>query len=117
MRVLSFLFFTSFIISCSHLSSVSQTSIPKKKGKVVEAKVERNIFFLFNFNNEYVNALPQKLMDQCPRGSVRGILTKDEDIVYFPIVFHKNVVTASGFCVDSGRKQARKKTRNAKKRR
>lgn len=114
MKFLNFILFLGLFSSCSHLSSVSQTSIPAKKGRVVEARVERNIIFLFNFNNDYVDALTQKLMDQCPRGSVKGILTKDEDIVYFPLVFHKNVVTAKGFCVETTKK--RKRNRNKKRR-
>ena len=97
--------------SCSHLSSVSQTSIPKDKSKVVEARVENNIIFLFNFNNDYVDGLTQSLMNQCPNGSVKGILTKDENITYFPMVFHKNVVTAKGYCVKGKKKHNNKRRR------
>ena len=96
-----FILISLFILgSCSHLSSVSQTSIPKDKSNIVTAKVERNIIFFLNFNNDYVDNLTAQLMAQCPKGSVKGILTKDQNITYFPIVFHKVVITASGYCVE-----------------
>ena len=99
MKFLIMSLFALSFVSCSHLSSVSQTSIPKDKSKIVEAKVENNIFFFLNFNNDYVDTLTQQLMDQCPKGSIKGILTKDENITYFPIVYHKSIVTAKGYCV------------------
>jgi hypothetical protein len=107
---MKFLLLTSILlmsISCSHLSSVSQTSIPKDKSKVVEAKVERGIIFLFNFDNNYIDEITTKLMNQCPNGSVEGILTKDVNITYFPIIYHKNVITASGYCVENKRRRKR----------
>lgn len=113
-----FLALVFIMSSCSLVSSVSQTSIPKNKSNVVTAKVENGIIFLFNFNNDYLDELTQKLIDQCPNGSVKGILTKDENITYFPIIYHKNVVTASGYCVSSKKKVRRrkKKVRRRKKR-
>lgn len=93
-----------FTVSCSHLSSVSQTSIPKDKSKVVEAKVENNIIFLFNFDNDYVDNLTKSLINQCPNGSVKGILTKDVNVTYFPLIFHKNIITAKGYCVSKKRR-------------
>lgn len=104
---------TSFLIlmtlSCSHLNSVSQTSIPKDRSHIVEAKVENNIIFLLNFSNEYLDQITQKLMDQCPNGSVTGILTKDENITYFPIIFHKNIVTAKGYCIEETKKTKKRR--------
>ncbi len=102
--------------SCSHVSTVSQTSIPKDKSNVVTAKVENNIIFLFNFNNDYVDNLTKQLIDQCPKGSVKGILTKDENIVYFPIIFHKNVITAKGYCVSPKRRAKLRKAKKLKRR-
>lgn len=111
-NLLLFLSLVFILSSCSHVSSVSQTSIPKNKSKVVTAKVENGIIFLLNFNNDYLNDLTQKLIDQCPNGSVKGILTKDENITYFPIIYHKNIVTASGYCVSGKTKKHRKKKRS-----
>jgi len=100
MKLLNAITLLFLVTSCSHLSSVSQTSIPKDKSKLVSAKVENNIIFLFNFDNDYIDVLTTKLMSQCPKGSVEGILTKDVNITYFPIVYYKNVITATGYCVE-----------------
>jgi hypothetical protein len=85
-------------VSCTHMASVSQTSIPAKKGRTVSAEVEKNIIFMFNFSNSYVDEINDKLAAQCPKGSVLGILTKHENITYFPIIFHKVKITAEGYC-------------------
>lgn len=87
-----------FTFSCTHMASVSQTSIPAKKGRVVATEVEKNIIFLFNFSNDYVDEINDKLAAQCKAGSVEGVLTKHESITYFPIVYHKVKITAEGYC-------------------
>lgn len=102
--------------SCSHLNSVSQTSIPKDRTNLVEASVERNIIFLFNFDNNYIDELTGLLMNKCPKGSVKGILTKDETITYFPVVYSKSIVTAKGYCVSNKRVRRIKRRRTSKKR-
>ncbi len=104
------------LVSCSHLNSVSQTSIPRNRTNLVEVKVERDIIFLFNFDNNYIDEITTLLMNKCPKGSVQGILTKDESITYFPIVYHKSIVTAKGYCVSSKRTKRVKKRRSSKKR-
>jgi len=93
------LILSMFILSsCTHMASVSQTSIPAKKGNVVKAEVKNNIIFFFNFSNDYVNEINEKLIAQCPNGSVKGILTKHENITYFPIIFHQIKISAEGYC-------------------
>lgn len=87
-----------FTVSCTHMASVSQTSIPAKKGKLVKTQVDKNIIFLFNFSNDYVDEINDKLAAQCQNGSVEGVLTKHESITYFPIIFHKVRITAEGYC-------------------
>lgn len=84
---------------CVHMASVSTTSIPIEREKPVEAEGYRFIFLFLNFDNKYVNRLTRDLADECPDGRVEGILTKQEDIVYFPILAHAVRVTATGFCV------------------
>ncbi|MBD65907.1 MAG: hypothetical protein CME62_11915 [Halobacteriovoraceae bacterium] len=105
MKFLSFLLLVG-LISCAHVNSVSQTSIPTQRSKVVTAKVERNIIFFFNFNNDYINDLTKQLIDQCEGGAVEGILTKDTNMTYFPIVFHKSVVEAKGYCIQNGKRRS-----------
>ena len=111
---LTTLFITLY--SCSHLNSVSQTGIPTDRTNLVEASVERGIIFLFNFDNNYIDELTKLLMDKCPQGSVKGILTKDETITYFPLVYHKSIVTATGYCVSNKRTRRVKRRRSSKKR-
>ncbi len=88
-----------FATSCAQVRSVSQTSIPVNKNKPVKAEVKNNIFFFFNFSTSYLNDLTSQLQKSCPNGRVEGILTKDVFITYFPIIFHREHVTAEGFCV------------------
>ena len=88
------------LVSCAQVRSVSQTSIPVKRNKVVKAEVTNNIFFLFNFSTNYLNTLTDQLRNNCPKGRVEGILTKDVMITYFPIIFHREHITAEGLCVD-----------------
>lgn len=109
MKLIQLTLILIFTSSCAYVASVSQTSIPKDKSKMVEAKVTNNIIFLFNFNNDYIDDLTKQLMDQCPNGSVKGILTKDENITYFPIIFHRNVITAKGYCVSQGQPNKKKR--------
>lgn len=101
MKTIILIMALSILASCASVNSVSQTSIPKNKSNIVKAKVEKNIIFLMNFNNDYIDNLTQQLMNQCPNGSVKGILTKDENFVYFPIIFHKSVISAEGYCIDN----------------
>lgn len=88
-----------FLASCAQVRSVSQTSIPAKRGTPVKAEVTNNIILLMNFKTDYVNDLTAQLQKSCPNGKVEGILTKDVMITYFPIIFHREHITAEGYCV------------------
>jgi len=89
-----------FSVGCAQVRSVSQTSIPTKRGNLVKAEVKNNIFFFFNFNTTYLNDLNAQLRTQCEKGSVEGILTKDVVVTYFPIIFYQEQITAEGYCVN-----------------
>lgn len=84
--------------ACTHLSSVSTTSIPAQKGKKVSTEAYRFIFLGFNFNNDYVNEMADSLARTCPKGKVEGLLTKHESIIYFPLFAHAVRVTGEGYC-------------------
>ena len=84
--------------SCTYLRSVSQTSIPEKKGKAVQAETYKFIFLGLNFDNSFADRSREKLIQQCPDGDIKGILTKAEDIVYFPIIAHAKNVVVRGYC-------------------
>jgi hypothetical protein len=95
------LLLSSLFVSCVSLDTVSLTQIPKTRGKNVQAEVSRFIFLGFNFDNDYVDPLLDKLKDQCQGGRVQGILTKDETVNYFLMLLHTRRITAKGTCLAS----------------
>ncbi len=112
MRVFITLFLSLLVFAgCTHLQSVSTTSIPAQRGRKVQASSDKIIFLGFNFNNDYVDAMVQDLARQCPNGKVEGLLTKQEDVDYFLYIVWKSQVTASGYCV-SGTVASNAKGRN-----
>ena len=100
MKKLAFVLATTLSsIGCTHLASVSMTPIPKERGTKVEAKSSRMFVLNLNFDNNYIDTLVNDLKTQCPGGMVKGILTKDEVVVYFPLIVSERRVTATGYCV------------------
>lgn len=93
--------FSIFTVSCVSLNTVSLTSIPEKRNKQVRAEVERFMVLGFNFDNDYIDPLVDKLKSQCPNGLISGVLTKDENIDYFIYIFWKKRIQATGFCVEN----------------
>jgi hypothetical protein len=83
--------------SCASVNSISLTSVPPQRNKVVKSEVSKFIFLGFNFNNDFIDELTNDLKKQCPNGIISGILTKDESISY--VFAHTRKVTATGFCV------------------
>lgn len=84
---------------CTHLQSVSTSSIPAKRGNKVSAQKSKMMFLLLNFSNDYVNDMAEDLANQCPNGKIQGLLTKLETVTYFPILVHEYRVNAEGYCV------------------
>ena len=95
------LFLSVLFTGCVHMRSMSTTSVPVERSKPIEAEGYRFMLLMINTDNRYIDDLPKDLAAQCPNGRVEGILTKHEDIVYFPLLAHAVRVTASGFCVDA----------------
>ena len=91
--------------ACTHLTTLSVSPIPENRSKPIRAESSRFIFMYFNFDTDYVNDMTLRLAQQCPSGDVKGILTKHEQITYFPIFAHRSRVTASGYCVAERAKQ------------
>lgn len=92
----------TLLTNCVHLKSVSLTSIPEERSQVVKTNKEKFVFFLFNFDNDFVDSAVQDLKSQCPKGKVTGILTKDETVMYFLFFVWKMRLTAEGYCVERG---------------
>lgn len=102
MRLLSMLMLTFCLTGCAALHSVSITEIPQNRNRRVEAEVSKFIFLAFNFDNDYIAEILDKLKRQCKGGKVEGILTKDESYNYF--LAHKRVIKANGYCIRTPRK-------------
>ena len=87
---------------CVHMRSISTTSIPAERDNAVESTGYRFLVLMINFKNDYGNEMTKDLAQQCPDGRVEGILTKQEDIMYFPLFAHAVRVSATGYCVKPG---------------
>ena len=94
------LLLATLFTGCVHMRSMSTTSIPAERSKPIEAEGYRFLFLMINFDNKYINSMTKDLAQQCPNGRVEGVLTKQEDIMYFPLFAHAVRVTATGFCVN-----------------
>lgn len=92
-----------FMISCTHLQSVSTSSVPANRNRPISAEGSRFMFMFFNFDNKYVDNVVMDLARQCPNGRVEGILTKYETVTYFPLIAHNLKATAQGYCVGSSK--------------
>lgn len=87
----------TILCQCVSLKSVSITSQPKDRSNKIQAEVSKWVFLGFNFSNEFVEELPQKLITQCPKGLVTGIITRYQ-VVHYPFL-RKMLVTANAYCV------------------
>jgi hypothetical protein len=89
----------SFIFhSCVSLHSISINSQPEgaERNNLVSSEVSKLIFLGFNFNNDFLDEAPKKLLDSCPGGKIKGIVTRYETVSY--VLFFRFVVKAQGFC-------------------
>jgi hypothetical protein len=84
---------------CASINSVSLTSIPATRSNVVRSEAKRMVFLGFNFNNDFIDTMADDLKNQCPNGQVRGLLTKDETVMYFLFFLYEYRVSATGYCV------------------
>ena len=85
-------------IGCASVQSVSLTSIPAGRDHKIQSETSKFIVLGFNFNNDFIDEMKEDLQRQCPNGKISGILTKDEVIDYFLMIFWKRQVTATGYC-------------------
>lgn len=102
MKKIFFLTAVVFLAGCTSLRTVSLTSIPPKRDRPVRAEASRFIFLGFNFDNDYVDQMTNDLKNQCQDGVISGILTKDETVDYFLMIFWSHRVTATGYCSKPG---------------
>ena len=91
----------TLLSGCATVESVSLTSIPKDRSKMVVAQASKIIFLGLNFDNDFIDTLTTDLKTKCPKGVVSGILTKDESIDYFLLIVTKRKITATGYCTQT----------------
>ena len=98
--VLALICFNALAVTgCTYTAAVSQTNVPAKRDKPVEASVYKFIVLGFSFDNDQVLQLTSKLKNKCPDGDVKGVLTQDKRIMYFLMFFWAQETTAHGYCV------------------
>ena len=86
-----------FCSGCASLQSVSVTNIPHERARPIQA-TENNVAFLgIHFDNDFADAVPEKLRRQCPNGKVTGIYAKYETTWY--VLIENRSLTAHGYCV------------------
>lgn len=88
-----------FTLRCVQLQSIAINSqpAPEERVKKIIAQADKLFFLGFNFDNDFLEEAPKKLLEQCPDGKIKGIVSKFETVHYF--FFTKFVVKASGYCV------------------
>jgi hypothetical protein len=85
------------LTGCTALQSVSVTQIPADRSRPLHAEVSNTAFLGIHFTNDFIEPLTAKLMAECPRGRVTGILTKQESSLY--VIVQTRRVVATGYCV------------------
>jgi hypothetical protein len=98
-RLLSLCALLSLTLSgCTYTVAVSQSNIPAKRKKPVEASVYKFMVLGLNFDNDYALQLANQLKDRCPDGDVRGVTTQDTITMYLLTFFWAREIKAQGYC-------------------
>ena len=96
--ILVCLIFSISAVGCVSVKTVSLTSVPAQRTKVVKAEDSRFLFLGISFSTQFIDSAIENLSGQCPSGKIEGILTKHEVVNYFLWFFMTERVTAKGFC-------------------
>lgn len=98
-RLLSLCALISLTLSgCTYTVAVSQSNIPAKRNKPVEASIYKFMVLGINFDNDYALQLSTKLKERCAGGDVRGVTTQDTVTMYLPPFFWAREAKAQGYC-------------------
>ena len=89
-------------VGCTHLHSLSVTTIPDDRSRPVEATGERIVVLGINPNNDYADEVVSDLAQQCPDGRVSGVMTRYERALVVPIFAYAHRVRATGYCLKDG---------------
>jgi len=97
---LAIILLSLLVTACASLHTLSVTPQPKDRSNQIMAEVSKTVILAFNFENSFVNELQPKLIEQCPKGKITGIVTKYETFFYF--LFYTMHVKSTGYCEKSG---------------
>ena len=89
-------------VGCTHLHSLSVTTIPDDRSRPVEATGERIVLLGINPNNDYAAEVVSDLAKQCPDGRISGVMTRYERAMVVPVLAYAHRVHAQGFCLKDG---------------
>ena len=89
-------------VGCTHLHSLSVTTIPDDRSRPVEATGQRIVVLGLNWDNDYAAEVVSDLAKQCPDGRVSGVMTRYERALVVPIFAYAHRVHAEGFCLQAG---------------
>jgi hypothetical protein len=80
--------------------SISANQVPTQsdRGQKISASDSGLVILLVPFGNSFVESAKERLMAQCPGGSIEGLLTKFQ-ATYVSLIFEKPEVTMEGYCV------------------
>ena len=92
-------------LGCASVKSFSLTQVPADRSRPIQAQADDWSFLGINFSNDFVSEIQPKLLEQCPHGDVRGVLTKQESTLW--ILFLNREITATAYCVSPQRAEAR----------
>ena len=91
--------------ACTTVRSAYLTNLsaPAESGHPIEAESSKTVFLAMNFSNEYAFEARKKLYEQCPGGTVTGVLSTYETHFYVFVTTH--VVHAKAYCMEARPKQ------------
>jgi hypothetical protein len=95
-----FLILMLFMVGCAHsvhIVGFSDYRPYTNSGTIVKSETKQFVIFWFTDNTQYVDLAYQKLMQQCPGGSITGIGTK----FYTNLGFFSwtNKLEMQGYCI------------------
>lgn len=93
----------TLLASCVSVQSVSISPIPpaEARKKLIKSSASNAIVFFIPFANSFIENAREDLEQQCPKGSIQGVLTKHQTTDYFlGLVYTKNIMM-QGYCLAS----------------
>jgi hypothetical protein len=89
---------------CMTVRSISANQVPPQSDRrqKISASDSGLVILLVPFGNSFVDSAKERLMTQCPGGSIEGLLTKFQ-ATYVSLIFDRPEVTMEGYCVKAAK--------------